>query len=31
MFEAKLQQAGTLKKILDAIKELLTEATFDCE
>jgi len=30
MFEAQLNEAGILKKVLDAIKELLNEATFDC-
>jgi len=30
MFEAKLLEGGVLKKVLDAIKDLLTEATFDC-
>lgn len=30
MFEARLGQATILKKILDAIKDLLNEATFDC-
>jgi len=30
MFEARLPASGTLKKVLDAIKDLLTEATFDC-
>jgi len=30
MFEAKLDQASLLKKILDAIKDLVTEANFDC-
>jgi len=30
MFEAKLLEAGILKKVLDAIKDLLNEATFDC-
>lgn len=30
MFEAKLKTAGTLKKILEAIKDLVTEANFDC-
>ena len=30
MFEARLLQTATLKKILDAIKELLNEATFEC-
>jgi hypothetical protein len=31
MFEAKLLEGGILKKVLDAIKDLLTEATFDCK
>ncbi|CAD7086329.1 unnamed protein product [Hermetia illucens] len=30
MFEARLNAATTLKKVLDAIKDLLNEATFDC-
>jgi len=30
MFESRLQQAGLLKKVLDAIKDLVTEANFDC-
>ncbi|KAF9442538.1 proliferating cell nuclear antigen [Macrolepiota fuliginosa MF-IS2] len=30
MLEAKLQEAGTLKKLLDAIKELVTDANFEC-
>jgi proliferating cell nuclear antigen len=30
MFEAKLAQAAVLKKILDAIKDLVTDANFDC-
>jgi len=30
MFEAKLVQGGLLKKILDAIKELVTDAMWDC-
>jgi proliferating cell nuclear antigen len=30
MFEAKLKTAGTLKKILEAIKDLVTEGNFDC-
>lgn len=30
MFEARLVSATTLKKVLDAIKDLLNEATFDC-
>lgn len=30
MFEARLLNATTLKKILDAIRELLNEGTFDC-
>ncbi len=31
MFEAELKEAGILKKILDAIKDLLNEAMFDCK
>ncbi|XP_076384757.1 proliferating cell nuclear antigen-like [Megalopta genalis] len=30
MFEARLIQSAILKKVLDAIKDLLTEATFEC-
>jgi len=30
MFEARLTQAGLLKKILEAIKDLVTDANFDC-
>jgi len=30
MFEARLISSGTLKKVLDSIKDLLNEATFDC-
>jgi len=30
MFEARLLDGGILKKVLDAIKDLLNEATFDC-
>lgn len=30
MFEARLLKSGDLKKLLEAIKELLKEATFDC-
>ncbi|CRK94227.1 CLUMA_CG007742, isoform A [Clunio marinus] len=30
MFEARLISSGILKKVLDAIKDLLNEATFDC-
>lgn len=30
MFEARLINATILKKILDAIKDLLNEGTFDC-
>lgn len=30
MFEARLTQSAVLKKVLDAIKDLLNEATFDC-
>lgn len=30
MFEAKLAKANTLKKIIEAIKELITDAPFDC-
>jgi len=30
MFEARLAEGGILKKVLDAIKDLLNEASFDC-
>ncbi|KAF8211701.1 proliferating cell nuclear antigen, N-terminal domain-containing protein [Mycena galopus ATCC 62051] len=30
MLEAKLAEASTLKKLLDAIKELVTDANFEC-
>ena len=30
MFEAKLQQASLLKKILEALKDLVNQANFDC-
>jgi proliferating cell nuclear antigen len=30
MFEARLTQGSILKKLLEAIKELVTEANFDC-
>lgn len=30
MFEARLLQAGILKKILEAMKDLVTDANFDC-
>ena len=30
MFEARLIQGSLLKKVLDSIKELLKEATWDC-
>ena len=30
MFEAQLSHAGQLKKIIDAVKELIQEANFDC-
>ena len=30
MFEARLAQAGLLKKVLDSIKDLVTDANFDC-
>ncbi len=30
MFEARLIQGSILKKILDAIKDLVTEASWDC-
>lgn len=31
MFEARLLKSSTLKKVLEAIKDLLTQATFDCD
>ncbi|KAI6014346.1 proliferating cell nuclear antigen [Pisolithus marmoratus] len=30
MFEAKLQEAALLKRLLDSIKELVTDANFEC-
>jgi len=30
MFEAKLQKADTLKRIIEAIKDLVKEAPFEC-
>ena len=30
MFEATLTEASILKRVLDAIKDLVTEANFDC-
>lgn len=30
MFEARLVAAGVLKKVVDAIKDLIDEATFEC-
>jgi proliferating cell nuclear antigen len=30
MFEARLSQGALLKKLLEAIKELVTDANFDC-
>jgi hypothetical protein len=30
MFEARLRQGNILKKILDAIKDLVTDANWDC-
>ncbi|KAJ3082991.1 proliferating cell nuclear antigen, partial [Quaeritorhiza haematococci] len=30
MFEARLSEAAVLKKVLDAVKELVTDANFDC-
>lgn len=30
MFEARLISSATLKKVLEAVKELLNEASFDC-
>ncbi|KAI9626298.1 hypothetical protein KEM48_010550 [Puccinia striiformis f. sp. tritici PST-130] len=31
MFEAKLEQAGVLKSVLDAIRELVTDVNFNCD
>ncbi|KAH8818687.1 proliferating cell nuclear antigen, N-terminal domain-containing protein [Flagelloscypha sp. PMI_526] len=31
MFEAKLQEASMFKKLLDSVKELVTDANFQCE
>ncbi|KAA1108124.1 proliferating cell nuclear antigen [Puccinia graminis f. sp. tritici] len=31
MFEAKLNQAGLLKSVLDAIRELVTDVNFNCD
>lgn len=30
MFEARLQQGNVLKKLLESIKDLVSEANFDC-
>lgn len=30
MFEARLAQSALLKKVLEAVKDLLSEATFEC-
>lgn len=30
MFEAKLGQAALLKKIIEALKDLVSDAPFDC-
>lgn len=30
MFEARLVQSSVLKKVIEAVKELLSEATFEC-
>jgi len=30
MFEARLRQAGLLKKLLESVKDLVTDANFDC-
>lgn len=30
MFEARFTSSAVLKKVLEAIKDLLSEATFDC-
>lgn len=30
MFEAKLASAALLKKIVEAVKDLITDAPFDC-
>lgn len=31
MFEARLLKSSILKKVLEAIKDLLTQSTFDCD
>lgn len=30
MFEARLAQSSILKRVIEAIKDLITEAAFDC-
>jgi proliferating cell nuclear antigen len=30
MFEARLVQGSVLKRVIDAVKDLVTEANFDC-
>jgi proliferating cell nuclear antigen len=30
MFEARLAQSSILKRVIEAIKDLITEASFDC-
>ena len=30
MFEARLSQAGLFKKVIDAIKDIVTEVNWDC-
>ena len=30
MFEARLKQGATLKKILEAVKDLVNESNWDC-
>ena len=30
MFEARLAQASTLKKLLESIKDIIDQANFDC-
>lgn len=31
MFEAKLQQGGLLKKILESVKDLVVDGLWDCD
>jgi hypothetical protein len=30
MFEARVKQGGIIKSLIEAVKELVTEANFDC-